>query len=275
MKKLLNYLRMSVIPFLAAFTIIFVASNLFYIIYQFIITFYIGIMQEREVLTDLSGLSGEIAGMMSRDVLYLISIVSVFICGVVFYFWYHHEIRGAVRTDLRSILKRRDLLCFLLLGVGCQFFFSGVMNLIQPMFPEVFKDYGETVKGLLSSNLWLVLFYTLIIAPISEELIFRGVTLYRASRVLPFFGANLLQAILFGIYHRNLVQGIYAAVMGFVLGLVYRRYHSIYAAIILHILINASSFGVMLFPSSIISYILMTTLGLAGGIYAFLMLMFE
>ena len=272
MKRVITYLRMSIMPFLAAFTIIFVVSNLFHIIYQFIIAFYVGITQGHEVLTDVGRLTREIAGMMSQNVLYLISIVAVFICGVVFYFWYRHETRGASRTDLSVMLNRRTLLYFLLLGIGCQFVFSGAMNLIQPMFPTVFKDYGETMKGLLSSNLLLVLFYTLVIAPISEELIFRGVTLYRAAKVLPFFGANLLQAILFGMYHRNIVQGIYAAVMGFVLGLVYRRYRSIYAAIILHILINASSFCVVLFPPSTISYIIMATLGLTGSTYAFLVL---
>jgi membrane protease YdiL (CAAX protease family) len=164
------------------------------------------------------------------------------------------------------------MLLFLLLGIGCQFFFSGALNLILPMFPKVFEDYGETMEGILNSNLFLVLLYTIVIAPICEELIFRGVTLYRTQKVLSFLGANLLQAIFFGIYHGNIIQGIYAILMGFVLGLVYRRFHTIYASILLHVIINASSFIVMLFPESSISYILMTTLGLAVGAYVFLVL---
>jgi membrane protease YdiL (CAAX protease family) len=209
---------------------------------------------------------------MSQNILYFISVASVLICGIIFCFWYHVEVRGEQKVDWRSVFQRRNLSYYILLGVGCQFFFSGAMNIIQPMFPKVFEEYGETMEGLLGSNLLLVLLYTLVIAPVSEELIFRGVTLYRSKKVLPFIGANLLQSLFFGIYHQNIIQGIYAAVMGFVLGLVYRKYRTIYAPILLHMLINASVFLVMLFPTSILSYIIMTVLGLSLSIYAFISL---
>lgn len=259
-------------PFLAAFTIIIVVANLFHIIYQVMIAAYLGFTQGKVILKDANRLSAEIVNLMSQDILYFISVASVLICGIVFFFWYHAEVRGEQKVDRRTVFSRGNLLHFLLLGIGCQFFFSGIMNIIQPMFPKVFEEYGATMEGLLGSNLLLVLIYTLVIAPISEELIFRGVTLYRSKKVLPFIGANLLQAIFFGIYHRNLVQGIYAFVMGYVLGLVCRRYRTIYAPILLHMLINASIFLVMLFPASFISYIIMMGIGLGGSIYAFLVL---
>jgi membrane protease YdiL (CAAX protease family) len=272
LKKLLTYLKASVMPFLAAFTIIFVVANLFHIIYQVMISIYLGLTQGKAVLTDVARLSEEINKLMSQNILYFISVASVLICGIIFCFWYHVEVRGEQKVDWRSVFHRKNLSYYILLGVGCQFFFSGAMNIIQPMFPKVFEEYGETMEGLLGSNLLLVLLYTLVIAPVSEELIFRGVTLYRSKKVLPFIGANLLQSLFFGIYHQNIIQGIYAAVMGFVLGLVYRKYQTIYAPILLHILINASVFLVMLFPTSILSYIIMTVLGLSLSIYAFISL---
>jgi membrane protease YdiL (CAAX protease family) len=236
------------------------------------ISIYLGLTQGKSVLTDVAGLSGEINKLMSQNILYFISVASVLICGIVFCFWYHVEVRGEQKVDWRVVFHRRNLLYYLLLGVGCQFFFSGGMNIIQPMFPKVFEEYGETMEGLLGSNLLLVLLYTLVIAPVSEELIFRGVTLYRSKKVLPFIGANLLQSLFFGIYHQNIVQGIYAGVMGFVLGLVYRKCRTIYAPILLHMLINASVFLVMLFPTSFLSYIIMMVLGLTLSIYAFVSL---
>ncbi len=272
MRKLLVYLKLCVMPFLAAYTIIIIVANVFQIIYQLMIMLYLGVTQGKSLMSDPGSLSREFVGLMSQNVLYAISVAAVLICGIVFFFWYHHEVRGEQRIDIRIIFNRRTLPYFLILGIGCQFFFSGIMNIIQPMFPKVFEEYGETMEGLLGSNLLLVLLYTLLVAPIVEELIFRGVTLYRAGKVLPFMGANLLQAMFFGIYHQNLIQGIYAFVMGYVLGLVYRRYRTIYAPIILHILINASVFLVILFPVSSLSYYVMTALGLVGGIYAFLLL---
>jgi membrane protease YdiL (CAAX protease family) len=272
LKKLLVYLKTSVMPFLAAFTIIFVVANLFQIIYQVMIAVYLGLTQGKEVLTDVGRFSEELMKLMSQDILYFISVAAVLICGIVFFFWYHAEVRGEQKVDRRTVFSRRNLIYFLLLGISCQFFFSGAMNIIQPMFPGIFEEYGETMEGLLGSNLLLVLFYTLVIAPVCEELIFRGVTLYRSKRVLPFYGANLLQAMFFGIYHRNLVQGIYAFVMGYLLGLVYRRYRTLYAPILLHMLINASVFLVILFPMSMISYIIMMGIGLGGSIYFFLVM---
>lgn len=268
LKKILVYLKTSVMPFLVAFTIIYVAAFLFQIIYQVMISVYIGITQGSETLTDGNRLYQEIMNMMTQNMLYFISVASVLICGIVFYFWYHYEVRGEQRVDQRTVFHQRNLLYFVLLGIGCQFFFSGAMNIVQPMFSKVFEEYGRTMEGLLGSNLLLMLIYTLVIAPIAEELVFRGVTLYRAGKVLPFFGANLLQALFFGIYHRNIIQGIYAVIMGFILGLVYRRFHTIYAAILLHMLVNASVFLVILFPASVISYIIMMVLGLSGSIYA-------
>lgn len=259
-------------PFLAAFTIIFAVANLFHVIYQIMISVYLGLTRGRELLTDYDRLLGELNRLTSQDMIYFISIFSVFICGIVFSFWYHSEIRNKQKVDWGIVFRRKNLLMFLLLGIGCQFFFSGVMNLIQPMFPHIFKEYGETMEGLLGSSLGLVLLYTIVIAPIVEELIFRGVTLCRAGKVLPFMGANLLQAVFFGIYHQNIVQGIYAAIMGFLLGLVYRRYRTIFAAIFLHILINASTFLVACFPAIPYGFLIMTVLGLVLGIYAFLSL---
>ena len=84
----------------------------------------------------------------------------------------------------------------------------------------------------------------------SEELIFRGAILDRLYLAFPFWAANLLQALLFGIYHMNLVQGIYAFVLGAVLGLVRVSVGTIFASIGTHIIFNATSYVLQLvFPS--------------------------
>ena len=66
----------------------------------------------------------------------------------------------------------------------------------------------------------------------------------------PLWSANLLLALLFGIYHMNLVQGIYAFVLGAVLGLVRVSTGTIFASIGTHIIFNATSYVLQLvFPS--------------------------
>jgi membrane protease YdiL (CAAX protease family) len=236
------------------------------------ISLYIGITQGVEGLADGGNLPGEIEELMSQNILYIISVASILICGIVFYFWYRHETRGRQKVELKSVFNKRNIILFLIIGIGCQLFFSGVMNLIQPIFPEQFKSYGETMESILGSDLLLVLLYTIIIAPISEELIFRGVILHRTRKVLPFLGANLLQALFFGVYHRNIIQGIYATIMGFLLGLIYQKYNTIYSTILLHMIINASVFVVILFPITTISYVVMVVLGVVGTTVSFVLL---
>jgi len=92
-------------------------------------------------------------------------------------------------------------------------------------------------------------------------LIFRAVILGRAKRLYGFKYANILQAILFGVYHGNLVQGIYAALIGLILGAVSFRFQTVYASIALHMIINASSLLMALIPDKLISYIAVTISG--------------
>ena len=58
---------------------------------------------------------------------------------------------------------------------------------------------------------------------------------------MPFMAANVLQAVLFGIYHMNLIQGVYAFVLGMILGFTAEYFHSIWAAVLLHACVNGSA----------------------------------
>jgi hypothetical protein len=116
----------------------------------------------------------------------------------------------------------------------------------------------------LSDNLSpMMLTYAVFIGPIAEELIFRGVTLRSFRRVFPFWLANLCQASLFGLYHMNLLQGVYAGALGLVLGFICERGGSIYLSMFLHILYN--------FWGTIVTSAL-SDLGLSDAVLSILML---
>ena len=51
---------------------------------------------------------------------------------------------------------------------------------------------------------------------------------------------NIIQAFYFGMIHLNLVQGIYAFLLGIVLGAVVKRYGTLKASMYLHFVINFS-----------------------------------
>ena len=83
-----------------------------------------------------------------------------------------------------------------------------------------------------------MLLYSVLLAPVCEELIFRGTTMHLARKAVPFWLANVMQAFLFGLFHMNWIQGIYAFALGLVLGYVCEKGGSIYYSIFLHFLFN-------------------------------------
>ena len=73
-----------------------------------------------------------------------------------------------------------------------------------------------------------------VISPIAEEAIFRGLIYNRMKRCFGWIPALIFSSLLFGAYHGNVVQGVYAFVLGSVLAMIYLYYGNILAAIVFH-----------------------------------------
>lgn len=81
-----------------------------------------------------------------------------------------------------------------------------------------------------------------VLSPLAEETVFRGITLQRLyllchenkSRKTAFLLAAGLSSLLFGVYHGSLVQGVYAAAMGFLLCLFLALGGNLFGVIVLH-----------------------------------------
>lgn len=75
------------------------------------------------------------------------------------------------------------------------------------------------------------LFLYTVISPLAEEVVFRGVLYNRLRRHfcgsggLPVSAAIVVSGVIFGIYHGNLVQGIYGCCMGILITWLYERTH--------------------------------------------------
>lgn len=81
-----------------------------------------------------------------------------------------------------------------------------------------------------------------VLSPLAEETVFRGITLQRLyllchekkSGKTAFLLAAGLSSLLFGIYHGSLVQGLYAAAMGFLFCLFLALGGNLFCVIVLH-----------------------------------------
>lgn len=77
-----------------------------------------------------------------------------------------------------------------------------------------------------------------LLSPITEEIVFRGVIYNRMRRYCPTTAAIVLSGLLFGVYHGNLVQGLYGGCMGILLAYTYERLHSFFIPCLFHAVAN-------------------------------------
>ncbi len=131
--------------------------------------------------------------------------------------------------------------------VGLQYFSTYLISAMGTLFPAwmlAYEEMFETV-GLTAGSITLVLvIYSVILAPIAEEIIYRGLTLAYAKRGVSFWVANLFQAFLFAVMHMNIIQGTYAFILALFLGLIVHKSGRLTYGIIIHLVFNF--FGTLL-----------------------------
>lgn len=157
-----------------------------------------------------------------------------------FALWYYYSAgKPKIRTT-KDVLNSKSVGCLIGLCVSVNILISLAMGIVEKYLPDIMADYEEMLEVAGLNNLSLYVMLTaVILAPIVEELCFRGCTIKTAQRAgLPFWLINILQAAVFGAAHMNWVQSSYAFVLGLLLGYVYHRYHSLWASIVLHFVFN-------------------------------------
>ena len=99
------------------------------------------------------------------------------------------------------------------------------------------NDFENQLNEAFSIPIWLSFAFSVILAPIFEELIFRKLLL---DRMLPHgaFCAVLVNGLLFGAFHGNFYQFFYAAMLGMLLAFVYAKTGKIHHCILLHMCVN-------------------------------------
>lgn len=152
----------------------------------------------------------------------------------------------------RDYLKKRkisfsEIVKLFVVGIGL----IGLINItvflmmyLGKFFPQIVASrdvYNKASEELMKGNMMLSVLAITIFAPISEELMLRGTLFTENERLLPYKWAIVLNGIVFGVFHFNLFQGVYALIGGIVICAVYFYTESIYASILLHTINNSLS----------------------------------
>lgn len=155
-----------------------------------------------------------------------------------YYFLFRLDRRSAPQTKISSI-RPLDYLLVAVLAIASNFLISAVI--VGFNLYSLFPDYANLGEMIGSAPMWLRFLTVGIAAPIVEELLMRGLVLDRMRRYMPVIPAILIQAVIFGVIHMNILQGAYAALLGVILGIIYVRYNSIVPCIVFHIVLNSLS----------------------------------
>lgn len=147
--------------------------------------------------------------------------------------------RPTVNARIQGV-DHRHFVAAALMGYGMQIVTTLIMVLVNVLLPSVMEEYNTLVDGSGITTyglMWVI--STLVLPPLVEEAGFRGLGLTYLERAgVPFAGANIVQALAFGIFHMNLTQGIYTFVLGLALGYVTHRSGSIAPAMLMHLVYN-------------------------------------
>lgn len=126
-----------------------------------------------------------------------------------------------------------------LLGAGLGLLRTGVSFafLVNDASPMTAVELFGVNQG---SNLVIWFIALILLYPLINEFIFRGIVQRRAAAFMPAYIAVLVQAAIFAVTTLDLTEGVFAFILGLVLGLVYIMFDSIWAAVTLHALYNAA-----------------------------------
>lgn len=134
-------------------------------------------------------------------------------------------------------LYLKDILLIVVIAIA-SYPLMGCLSAISGLFFE--NNVGNFME-IISPTSYIGMMLLIAVMPaITEEVTLRGVVLSGYDNQ-PKFKAALMTGILFGIFHLDPQQFLYAAALGFLLAYVVRVTNSIFASVLMHFIINGIS----------------------------------
>lgn len=130
----------------------------------------------------------------------------------------------------------KEYVVLFVFGISVCILLNNLLNLVD--IQSVDKAYVKMAEGLYKAPQIVLFIGAGIFAPVAEELVYRGMLYRRMRERLPVWQASLFSSVLFGIGHGYLSQCLYALVQGMFLSLVYEKYRTVKAPMMLHVVIN-------------------------------------
>ncbi|MGB3051229.1 MAG: CPBP family intramembrane glutamic endopeptidase [Polyangiales bacterium] len=183
-----------------------------------------------------------------------LALVQAAAVGVIFIVAFPHRRRegGLLESiHVRPLVGGVVAFCFLA-GAFMQLPLAELGNLVQEVWPLSFEELARRYRLLNPTSWWAwmsILIALVIVAPVTEELLFRGWLLPDLKEQYGQAPALVWSSVLFGLVHVEPSAVLYATLGGLVLGAVALRTKSTLASIAMHAGVNALP---LLLPASLL-----------------------
>lgn len=189
---------------------------------------------------------------MIMDVLMKYMFVILILSGGISLFIYESLLRSKGKKLLKTCnfkkIPGKDYLINGILAIALTFVTSGFILYVGKYFPS-YNEVANTIGGSMDTIFGIITL--VILVPIFEEILFRGLVFTELKSNMNIAAAVILQAFLFGLIHGNILQGIYAFTLGVITALVVVWSKSIMSSITVHVFFNISG---TLFAPMVIHY---------------------
>ncbi len=160
-----------------------------------------------------------------------------------------------------------------LLGISSAGVVNGLLNLVLNLlwsFLEKLVPDLDTVlqeqDSMMSGPLVFTVLSVVILAPILEEFLLRGVVHTRLRKIMPIWAATLLSSAIFGALHGNVMQFIYTFLLALLLALTFERTDSIFTPILIHFGFNLTGLIVPELLGDEPSYLVLAIMAAVGAV---------
>ena len=198
-----------------------------------------------------------------------VTAIGTLVAVIVVVLWYYfgvykkNKMAGMANESVWAKLKNVKSIAFIVIGSIATYAFAMLIyNVIEICAPNLVEIYQLSMGSVLGGAEILGSIVAVVFAPIGEETALRGLVMNRAKKSFGLIGCMVLSGILFGVFHMNPVQGLYAIPIGMFYGFVAYKYKSVIPAIICHFINNLIAMTIGgLFTNTIVDIIVILVLG--------------
>ena len=166
---------------------------------------------------------------------------------VLLLFWIVFLIRKKKFTKEVMIrqISIKGVLPIALLAVSFNVITSVLISVVP--WPQSWMDSYAMSSSVIDNSViaWLTAVF---MAPVLEEIVFRGLMYTRLKKGMPVVVATIITSLAFGIMHGTIIWAIYTFIFSLVLIWTFEKFHSLTANILLHMVYNLSGMGLALIP---------------------------